>query len=107
MGKMSRVKGAKGEREIAKILRESGLDPNAERGQQRKGGPESPDVKTCLPIHFEVKRTEQPKLYKAYAQAQDESAQVSIPVVVHRKNGEKWMAFLSLEHLIKIIREGL
>jgi len=56
MSKMSREKGKRGEREFCELLREHGFD--ARRGQQFAGGPDSPDVVTDCPCHFEVKRTE-------------------------------------------------
>ena len=83
----SRSKGAIGERELAALLREWGY--GAQRGQQFKGGPESPDVAGVPGVHFEVKRTEQFRLYPAVDQARRDAAGKAIPVVAHRCNGNK------------------
>ena len=56
MGKTSRDKGKRGEREVASLLRSYGYDTH--RGQQYHGGKDSPDVVGLPGIHIEVKRTE-------------------------------------------------
>lgn len=83
----SRNKGATGEREFAALLREWGYD--AKRGQQFKGGPESPDVHGVPGVHFEVKRTEGFQLYSAVDQARRDAAGKAMPVVAHRCNANK------------------
>ena len=83
----SRQKGAIGERELAELLRNWGYA--AQRGQQFKGGPESPDVAGVPGVHFEVKRTEKFQLYAAVDQARRDAYGKAIPVVAHRCNGNK------------------
>lgn len=67
----SRTKGAVGERELAKRLSEYGYD--CHRGQQFKGGPDSPDVHGLPGIHIECKRVEHLNLYDAMAQSVGDS----------------------------------
>ncbi len=101
MGKASRDKGGRGEREIRDILRAAGyLD--AERGSQRSGSPDSPDVRCdSLPdIHWEVKRTESLALWPAVQQAADDCGQ-KVPVVVHRPSGREWIAILPLDRFLE------
>ena len=83
MGKPSRDKGKRGEREVASLLRSYGYD--AHRGQQFHGGKESPDVVGLPGIHIEVKRTEAFRLWDALSQAKTDAGD-KMPIVVHRKN---------------------
>ena len=48
----SRNKGKRGELEWRDVIRSHGYE--ARRGQQFSGSPDSPDVVTDLPYHFEV-----------------------------------------------------
>ena len=74
----SNQKGKRGERELAKLIREFGI--NARRGQQFSGSPDSPDVVTDLKDwHFEVKRTESLSVYKAMDQAASDCGANSSP----------------------------
>ena len=102
MGKMSREKGKRGEREISGISREFGYD--AHRGVQYKAGPNSPDVIGLPGIHIEVKRTERLNLYDALAQSKHDAG-VDIPVVMHRKNDCEWVVIQPLKDWINLYRE--
>ena len=67
MGRMSKRKGAAGEREAAAHLNQV-LGTHLHRGRQYHGGPESPDLAGDLPgLHLEVKRCERISLYPAMA----------------------------------------
>jgi hypothetical protein len=80
----SREKGARGERELAHFLQSRGFE--ARRGQQNKGGSDSPDVITNLPgIHPECKRTEALSLYPAMAQAIRDAGPSLTPTVWHKR----------------------
>lgn len=102
MGKLSRDKGKRGERELAGILREYGYD--AKRGVQYHGGPESPDVTGLPGIHIEVKRTERLSLYDALAQSKADAGN-DMPVVMHRRNNSEWIVIQPLEDWINLYRE--
>lgn len=100
MGRMSRQKGKRGERDLAAELnRVLGEHTNAKRGVQFQGGPDSPDVALALPLHIECKRTETLNAYAALAQA-NADAPAGIPAMVcHRRNGQKWIAIVELDSL--------
>lgn len=101
----SRRKGKDGELELCRLLSSEGFA--ARRGQQHRGGPDSPDV-VCdsLPgIHFECKRTERLNLYDALDQARDDAGE-RIPVVAHRRSDCRWLAVLDLRDLLAILRES-
>lgn len=100
----SRRKGATAELEFAKKLTELGHP--AERGQQRKGGSDSPDV-LCpsLPlVHWEVKFYKDCQLFSPAmvatwdAQATQDCGP-KYPVIAHRWNGSRqwWVRVLSAE----------
>ena len=102
---MSRRKGAAGERELAKTLRELGVE--ARRGQQFSGGAESPDVVAALRgIHIECKRVEALQLYPSLEQAKGDAGEGAIPVVAHRKNKREWVAILRLVDLVALLKEA-
>lgn len=82
----SRAKGAREERGAASEIREYGFQ--ARRGQQFRGGSDSPDVITDLPIHLEVKAREQmshSQLYEWLDQCRDES-DGKMPVLITKRN---------------------
>lgn len=97
----SRRKGKKGELEIAHILEAFGYQ--ARRGQQFHGGADSPDV-VCdglKDFHIEVKRVEAGNLYIWLEQA-IKDAGGKVPVVMHRRTRQEWVAILRLEDFLKM-----
>jgi hypothetical protein len=97
----SRAKGQRGELEVRDLLRAAGFE--AERGQQRAGGSDSPDVKHNIPgYHIEVKLCEQFNLFKALAQATQDNPN-AIPLIFHRRNYMPWMVCLPAEVLLRLL----
>jgi hypothetical protein len=100
----SRAKGARGERAFAGFLRNYGLA--AYRGQQFRGGTESPDV-VCpdLPsCHFEIKNCKaslEPYLW--LEQAIKDAGPGKLRIVVHRAKHHEWIAILPIEDLMKLV----
>ncbi|QIB68248.1 hypothetical protein Ami103574_02490 [Aminipila butyrica] len=105
MGKMSRDKGKRGERELANKLKEHGF--NAKRGQQYCGANGDADVIGLPDIHIEVKRTERLNLYEALAQAKADKRAGEMPIVAHRKNNCEWVIIQPLEDWIEMYKEGV
>jgi hypothetical protein len=86
MGRMSRQKGKRGEREAAAELGAI-LNVEARRGVQYQGGPDSPDVVLPgVPIHVEAKRTERLSLWAAVEQAKTDAPAGVVPIVWHKAN---------------------
>lgn len=105
MAKLSRDKGKRGELEVAHLLTEAGF--KARRGQQFKGGGDSPDV-VCeaLPgYHIEVKRVEAFALYPALEQAMADGHEKDKPLVFHRRNGKPWVVVLRAEDFLELVKE--
>tara|TARA_R110000824_G_scaffold5263_4_gene24423 strand:+ start:1227 stop:1595 length:369 start_codon:yes stop_codon:yes gene_type:complete len=93
-------KGKRGEREWAKWLRDNCDCKDARRGQQFRGGADSPDVVCGIPnTHCEVKRVEKLNLALAFAQALADCGD-AIPYVAHRKNLGDWMVTVRADDLL-------
>lgn len=102
MGKMSRDKGKRGEREFARICRDHGYE-EASRGQQYCGI-EGEDVVGLPGIHVEVKRVERLDLLGAVMQSQRDAGG-KIPIVAHRKNDAPWLITMTSDDFFAIYSE--
>ena len=100
----SKVKGATGEREIAKILKEKGFT-EARRGQQYCGANGDADVIGIEGVHIEVKRVEKLNVENALKQAERDKKENEIATVFHRKNREEWKVTLRLDDFINLYKE--
>ena len=100
----SREKGKTGERELAAVLREHGY--TARRGQQFCGANGDADVIGIPGIHIECKRVEKLNIENAMAQSISDAESSEVPVVMHRKNRQKWLVTLKLDDFIRIIKEA-
>lgn len=85
----SRAKGKKGELELAQVLRKQG-HLEARRGQQYCGLDGNADVIGVKGIHIECKRQERIADEMWMKQAEDDARKGEIPVVIYRRNHEKW-----------------
>ena len=100
----SRAKGKTGELELAEFLRERGFD--SRRGQQFKGGGDSPDVTGIPGWHIECKLVEKGNLYEWLHQAiTDAWESTDKPVVMHRRNHEEWVAIVRLEDFLELVKK--
>lgn len=98
----SRQKGARGERELAAVLREHGFE--CRRGQQYSGANGDADVVGLPGVHIECKRVESLNIYKAIEQAKSDARENERPAVFHRKNGKPWLVTMTLEDWMKIFK---
>lgn len=90
MGKInSKQKGAVGERELAQLLRNQGWK-DARRGVQYCGLNGNADVIGVKGIHIECKRCQQVSDERWMQQAEHDARKGEIPVVIYRRNHEKW-----------------
>ena len=102
MAKNSRAKGARGEREFARLCRQEGYE--ARRGQQYSGI-EGQDVVGLPHVHVEVKRVERLNIHDAMSQAVRDAGEEKLPIVAHRKNHCPWLITMRAEDWFKIYRE--
>lgn len=91
----SRAKGARGERELANILKEYGYD--ARRGQQFSGLNGDADVVGLDGIHIECKRVQNLSITKAMEQSERDAREGEVPTVFHRKDRTPWLVTMRLE----------
>ena len=104
MGKASRDKGKRGEREIAALFRAHGF--NARRGRQYQGGPDSPDVVHNLPgaPYVEVKFREQVSPYAVLEQvSRDAGYEGGHPIVFMRKLRKPWIVVMDANDFLEIM----
>ncbi len=99
MGKRSRSRGQRGERELRdKIIEIFGLPTR--RGTNLTG---QQDIEGGIPgVHHEVKRVERLNIYKAMGQAMGDADEHLIPVVFHRKDRAPWMVTFQLDDIIRV-----
>ena len=105
--KSAKAKGIRLELEIAKTLRDAGLDPMAKK-MPRSGafmGFES-DIHTSLPIMIECKNQETWKPLEYYSQAKEHSG-VKIPIVVMSRNRSEPYAFLLWADVVELMAWAL
>ena len=98
----SRDKGARGEREWARVCRDNGYD--CRRGQQYSGV-EGEDVIGLPGIHIEVKRVQALNIENAIAQSRRDAKEGEIPIVAFRRNNEKWKVCMDAESFFNLYRE--
>ena len=99
----SRAKGARGERELSKVLNLYGYD--CRRGQQFCGSNGDADVVGLPGIHIECKRVERLNLSDAMSQAISDAKMGNIPTVFHRKNHEEWLVTMRFSDWIEFYKD--
>ena len=99
----SRAKGARFERQLAKIFREHGYE--ARRGQQYCGANGDADVVGLPFIHVEAKHNEHLNIFDAIAQSKRDAKDGEIPIVIHKKNRTNCLVTMEIEDFFTIYRE--
>jgi len=102
----SKRKGCAGEREFAALCRDHGIE-DAQRGQQFRGGVDSPDVRGLPGVHVEVKRVERLNVQEAMQQSIRDSEGRAIPVVAHRRNREAWLVTMRAHEWFSLYQEWM
>lgn len=100
MGKVSRDKGKRGERELANKLREYGY--NCRRGVQYCGINGDADVIGLPGIHIECKRVERLNFYEAMIQAAHDARADELPTVMSRRDNSPWLVTMRLDDFMRI-----
>lgn len=102
MGRMSKAKGKRGERECAAELA-AVLGVSARRGVQYQGSTDSPDVIVeGLPIHVEAKRVERLSLWPSIDQAVADAGD-KVPLVWHRCNRRESVVIVRTCDLARLV----
>lgn len=102
MGRKSRRKGARGENEVANILRTRGWDASRNRI-----GVTVQDIVHDIPgVHLEVKRAEKIQLQAWLRQAEDDAREGDHPAVVFRRSRDPWRVVIRFDHFLDLL-DGL
>lgn len=106
MGKMSRDKGKRFERQLAGIFREYGYTDSRRTAQYCGNTGDASDVVGLPGIHVEAKHVEQMRLYEWMDQAKrDASGTGKKPVVFHKKNNHEILVTMQLDTFFDMYRE--
>ena len=107
MGKMSKDKGARFERQVAGMFMDYGY--LAQRTAQHCGKTgQAADIKGVPYLHIECKHQERMKLYEWMGQALRDSLQSEgrpIPTVIHKANNKPVLVTMLFDDWMKIYRE--
>jgi len=101
MGRMSRTKGAVGEREVVNILRDHGwpaMRTSDGRSQHGRG-----DIAGVPGVVFEIRRAERLDLWRGLEDAQAHAVDGELPVLAFRRNRSGWWAAMPLERLVELL----
>ena len=106
MGKMSRDKGKRFERQLAGIFREYGYTDSRRTAQYCGNTGDASDVVGLPGIHVEAKHVEQMRLYEWMDQAKRDAAGTGKkPVVFHKKNNHEILVTMQLDTFFELYRE--
>lgn len=100
-----RRKGARGEVEIANILKGYGFKTQRTAAAYMTGK-EAPDVSGLPGFHLEVKRVERLNVPEAMRQAERDAEPDEKPLLMHRRNREQWLVTMRLTDFMDIYRKG-
>lgn len=111
MGRMSREKGARAEREVVRELEAQGLTAKRTAPLQAGVRGSGADVTLDVPgFHLEVKMHAQVRIVEWTRQAAAEASGLDVPVVVwrlcRRGNSTPWHANLPLDDFAALVRRG-
>ena len=102
----SKQKGARFEREIAKIFREYGYGSARRTAQYCGNTGDASDVVGLPGIHVECKHQDKMMLYDWMEQAERDSlGSGSMPVVFHKRNNHEILVTMPLDVFMKIYAE--
>jgi len=105
VGKMQRDKGARFEREVAKIFREALPGCDAKRGLQTRGGAaEVPDVQAG-PFAIECKVGKKPPVRFALDTAVEHCPRGCYPMAIIKEDRRQPFAVMPLDDLLEILTE--
>ena len=98
-------KGARGEQELASLLRAEGYE--IDRGGTQSYGT-APDLSGLPGVHIEVKRREKLNVWEAMQQARADAAKFKdgAPALFHRRNRTPWLVTMLFTDWIRLFKEA-
>ena len=100
----SKRKGASGERELVRKLKEYGFGTRRSVQYNGKAEEGQADLVGLQGIHIESKRVERLNVYDAIAQAKRDAKTDELPTVFHRKNNSKWLVTMELSAWMELYK---
>lgn len=100
----SRQKGARAERELAKVISSYGYP--CRRGQQYCGLNGDADVVGLPGIHIECKHVERLNIYDAVDQSNRDAREGELPAVFHRKNHCEWLVTMPMDKFMELYQKA-
>ena len=104
MSKFSRDKGAKGELEVARIIRGAGWPKARRTSDGREQALRGDIAHGPAGVHLEVKRFEKAHVWEWWEQAQGDLTVGYMPVVTFRRSRSPWLALVELDDLLSLLR---
>ena len=101
----SKQKGARFERELARIFREHGYDDARRTAQYCGNTGDASDVIGLPGLHVEAKHQERMTLYDWMAQAKRDAKGKRLPAVFHKKNNAPILVTMELDDFLEIYKE--
>ena len=104
----SKQKGARFERQLARIFRDYGYDDARRTAQYCGNTGDASDVVGLPGLHVEAKHCEQMRLYEWMAQAKNDAYKGGkglLPTVFHKKNNAEILVTMELDDFMTIYRE--
>lgn len=108
MGRASREKGKRGEREVVAVFRDAGLEARRTAPMQaQEGAPEADVAVNVAGQHIEVKRVNRIRMLEWSRQAERAAGPGIVPAVAYRPDGEPWRVSLPLEDYAQLLKRAL
>jgi Holliday junction resolvase len=107
VGKASRDKGKKGEREVANMFTNLGL--KARRMAPMQAQKKAPEADVALEVegfHVEVKRREKISIQQWMREVEAKAHPLEVPVCAFRSNGEPWRVCMPLEDFADLLKKA-
>ena len=102
IGRSSKEKGKRGEREAAELFRDHGFD--VRRSVQYNGREGAADLVGAPGLHIEVKRVERLNIETAVKQMERDADPGRIKTLFHRKNGGEWLVTMTAEDFFEVYK---
>lgn len=102
IGRASKEKGKRGEREAAELFRKHGFD--VRRSVQYNGREGAADLVGAPGLHIEVKRVERLNIETAVKQMERDADPGRIKTLFHRKNGGEWLVTMTAEDFLEVYK---
>ena len=100
IGRASKEKGKRGEREAAELFRKHGYD--VRRSIEYNGREGAADLVGAPGLHIEVKRVERLNVETAVKQMERDAEEGSIKTLFHRRNGGEWLVTMTADDFFEV-----